>query len=140
MSQTQQCLAILQISVTCVNLLGMVLDPVDFPENKRNLGCWLGPAHDIGDVMCAHILVQTGQLVCQTIYSPLSTADLNSRVVQLGKSSYDATLSHYKFDEAISPLFPDKSNVFSAYSDKWIGEEPTMPQADELDHEVFDKY
>jgi hypothetical protein len=33
------------------------LDPVDFPVDKRNLGRWLGPAHDIGDVMCAHILV-----------------------------------------------------------------------------------
>jgi hypothetical protein len=57
------------------------LDPVDFPEDKRNLGCWLGPAHDIGDVMCARILVQSGQVVSRTSYLPLSTADLNSRVV-----------------------------------------------------------
>jgi hypothetical protein len=39
------------------------LDQVDFPEDKRNLGRWLGPAHDIGDVMCARILVQTGQVI-----------------------------------------------------------------------------
>jgi hypothetical protein len=31
------------------------LDPVDFPEDKRNLGRWLGPAHDIGDAMCARM-------------------------------------------------------------------------------------
>jgi hypothetical protein len=37
-------------------------------------------------------------------------------------------------------VFPEKSNVFSAYSDDSIGDEPTMPQADKLDHEAFDEY
>jgi hypothetical protein len=116
------------------------LDPVDFPVDKRNLGRWLGPAHDIGDVMCARILVQSGQVVSQTSYSPLSTADLNSREVQLDKSSFDATLSYNNCDDAIAPVFPEEVNVFCAYSDDSTGDEPTMPQADELDHKAFDEY
>jgi hypothetical protein len=52
-----------------------------FTSDERNLDRWLGPAHDIGDVMSARILVQSGQVVSRTSYLPLSTADLNSRVV-----------------------------------------------------------
>jgi hypothetical protein len=90
--------------------------------------------------MCARILVQSGQVVSQTSDLPLSTADHNSREVQLDKSSFDATLSYNNFDEAISPVFPEKYNVFCAYSDDLTGDKPTMPQADKLDHEAFDEY
>jgi hypothetical protein len=140
------------------------LDPVDFLEDKRKLGRWIGPAHDVGNVMCARILVKTGQIVSQTSYSPLFTADLNHRVVQLKKSLFDGSLNHYKDEKAISPVFPEGSNVFSTCSDNWkdekaispvfpegsnvfstcsdnwIGDKPTMPQADKLDHEAFDQY
>jgi hypothetical protein len=55
------------------------LDPVDFPEDKRKLGRWLGPAHDIGDAMCARILARNSQIISRTTYSPLLTSDLNSQ-------------------------------------------------------------
>jgi hypothetical protein len=60
--------------------------------------------------------------------------------VQLDKSSFDATLSYNNCDDAIAPVFPEEYNVFCAYSDDSTGDKPTMPQADELDHEAFDEY
>jgi hypothetical protein len=61
-------------------------------------------------------------VVSRTSYLPLSTADLNSREVQLDKSSFDATLSYNNFDDAIAPVFPEKYNVFCAYSDDSTGD------------------
>jgi hypothetical protein len=60
--------------------------------------------------------------------------------VQLDKSSFDATLSYNNCDDAVAPVFPEEYNVFCAYSDDLTGDKPTMPQADELDHEAFDEY
>jgi hypothetical protein len=60
--------------------------------------------------------------------------------VQLDKSSFDATLSYNNCDDAIAPVFPEEVNVFCTYSDDSTGDEPPMPQADELDHKAFDEY
>jgi hypothetical protein len=60
--------------------------------------------------------------------------------VQLDKSSFDATVSYNNCDDAIAPVFPEEVNVFCTYSDDSTGDEPSMPQADELDHEAFDEY
>jgi hypothetical protein len=53
-------------------------DLVDFPEDKRKLGQWLGLSHNYGNVMCACVLAANGQILSCTTYSLLSVANHNS--------------------------------------------------------------
>jgi hypothetical protein len=119
------------------------LDPVDFPEDKRKLGRWLGPAHDIGDAMCARILARNSQIISRTTYSPLSTSDLNSQQVKLLQESFEKNVRLVmNEDDRIKNtyVFEVEPSEFETYSDHYTGDQETMPQADEYDHEAFNEY
>ncbi|EEC44921.1 predicted protein [Phaeodactylum tricornutum CCAP 1055/1] len=41
------------------------LDPGDFPEEKKLLGRWLGPAHRVGQALCCWIVPQSGRVIAR---------------------------------------------------------------------------
>jgi hypothetical protein len=115
-------------------------DPVDFPEDKRKLGRWLGPSHDIGHVMCARVLAANGQILACTTYSPLSVADHNSESVKKRQLEFDESIKTEFGNPDRVPVFIGDPNEFEPYSDDSTGDEATMPEADNYDHDAFDQY
>jgi hypothetical protein len=119
------------------------LDPVDFPEDKRKLDCWLGPAHNIGDALCARILGSNSQIISRTTYSPLSTSDLDSQQVKLLQESFEKNVCFVmNKDDCVknTHVFEVEPSEFETYSDHYTGDQETMQQADEYNHEAFNKY
>jgi hypothetical protein len=119
------------------------LDPVDFPEDKRKLGCWLGPAHNIGDALCACILGRNSQIISRTTYSPLSTSDLNSQQVKLLQESFEKNACFVmNKDDCVknTHVFEVEPSEFETYLDNYTGDQETMRQADKYNHKAFNKY
>jgi hypothetical protein len=48
----------------------------NFPDEKRELGRWLGPAHDVGQALCYYILKPNGQVVARTTVRAITAADI----------------------------------------------------------------
>jgi hypothetical protein len=65
------------------------IDPPLFPEERRNLGRYLGPYHDVGGQLCKMILSAKGKLIVRTSVFPMSIVDTNSEVVKLQKHEFD---------------------------------------------------
>jgi hypothetical protein len=123
------------------------LSPAREDMEIRELGHWLGPSHDVGQAMCAKILSKTAQIVCRTSVFPLSVEDANSEVVAKLKDEFNTAVNAKLKEKASGVHFEDDDDdidfetpEFEAYGDDDIGEEPTMPEADEFDHDAFDKY
>ena len=47
-----------------------------YPNDKRTLGQYLGPAVDVGSAMCYNILKANGNIACQTTVRPLTLKEL----------------------------------------------------------------
>ena len=45
---------------------------VNFPEDKRKLGKWLGVAHNVGQALCYYILPKTGRPIVRSTVQPLT--------------------------------------------------------------------
>ena len=51
----------------------MCLDKTSsYPDDKRTLGRYLGPAIDVGSAMCYNILKANGNIACRTTVRPLT--------------------------------------------------------------------
>ncbi|EEC42679.1 predicted protein [Phaeodactylum tricornutum CCAP 1055/1] len=48
------------------------LDPGDFPEEKKLLGRWLGPAHRVGQAFCCWIVPKSGRVIARSTVQPVS--------------------------------------------------------------------
>jgi hypothetical protein len=47
-----------------------------FPEEREELGRWLGPAHDVGQALCYWILKGNGQVVARTTVKTITAEDI----------------------------------------------------------------
>ena len=50
---------------------------IKFPDEKAQLGRYLGPSIDVGPAMCAKILKANGEVVYRSTYSPLTEDQIN---------------------------------------------------------------
>jgi hypothetical protein len=71
--------------------------------------------------------------------------DTNSELVKQQISEFDEALQRSLGDRGAGIEIEDDDEEFetpdyTAYADDTNGEEPTMPEADEFDHDAFDKY
>jgi len=114
------------------------------PGEAKLLGKWLGPSHEVGQAMCSKVLTSKARVVSRTSVFPLSTEDVNSEVVKQMKKDYVESLKEKLGDRmnGIANDEPDEDDVpeFDLYGDNDGGDEPGMPEADDLDHDAFDKY
>ena len=124
------------------------LDPPDFDMEIRKLAKWLGPSHDVGQAMCSKLLTKKGQIVCRTSVFPLSVEDLNSEIVKKQMTEFEDRLKEALRDgsdpivvrDVIEDDIGDDTPEYEPYGDDNKGDEPTMPEADEFDHDAYDKY
>jgi hypothetical protein len=124
------------------------INPTSNDMNNRCLGHYLGPSHDVGQVTCSKILTEKAHIVSCTSIFPLSVEDKNSDLVKQKQHEFEATLTE-KLGECAAGIDYVKDQegasgadtpVYEAYGDDTLGDEPTMPDADEMDHDAFDKY
>lgn len=119
------------------------LDPKESSLDRRCLGRYLGPSHDVGGAMCAKILTEKGKVVSRTSVFPFSIEDHNSETVKKRCDEFDESLRHVlrnRIDESPpEELQVDDDRAYVEYEDD---ENPATPisDADEVDHEAFDKY
>jgi hypothetical protein len=134
------------------------IDPRDSLD-KRKLGRWLGPSHSVGDAMCYKVLNSTGLVLVRSSVLPLSTDDMNSEVVKQKMEEFTSYLAeHLGIRMAGLPVADDDDILlndagettglhadqitpeFAPYGDDNINIEPMMPEADDMDHDAYDKY
>jgi hypothetical protein len=122
------------------------LDPGDFPEEKKLLGRWLGPAHRVGQAFCCWIVPKSGRVIARSTVQPVSEDER-------GLDSFKTRLKD--FDKSVQDFLnrgdthvPDggiswkADRVYAAIDEDIdpVEKESTMPEADEYTEESFDKY
>jgi len=112
---------------------------------RKQLGRYCGPSHDVGDALCAErILTDKALLVSRTSVIPLSLEETNSDVIKKKKQDYEESLKKYlgkrydvsKDDETTAT--PDFTLYKPTNEDEVAMEE--LLEADDIQHDAFDKY
>jgi hypothetical protein len=111
--------------------------------DKKKLGKYLGPSHDIGQAMCSRLLTANGTEISRTSVVPLSISDKNSEVVKQKMKEFDAKLKESLGDRIQGtevPQDPDENiEEFQPYEDDT--EQPLrIQEADEYDIDTHHKF
>lgn len=124
------------------------IDPDD-PMINRKLGRYLGPSHQVGDHMSCKVLIANGRLINRTSIFPLSEQELSTTAVKDAIVAYDKQLDDALGERAQPVLETDyispgereifESPEFEPYEDEHQPD-VSMPEADTMDFEGFDKY
>lgn len=112
---------------------------------RKSLGRYLRPSFDIGEAMCALILTKDGGQVSRTSVFPPSVEDSNSEEVTQKKQDYETALKsalrdrYNPLDGADRADETPEPDFYVSISDR---DEPQAPirEADDIQHEAFDKY
>jgi hypothetical protein len=126
------------------------LSPEDEAMERKRLGRYCGPSFDIGDALCAKILTEKGRQVSRTSVFPLSDEENNSDAIKEKKRIYTEELkknlgSKYTFIEG-TPDDGDEETPTPELYEPLEAEEageagsPDILEADDIQHEAFDKY
>jgi hypothetical protein len=116
---------------------------VGFLEDEEILGRYLGPSTDIGPAMAAKMLKVYGQTVVRTTFRPLTDDEKQKDKTKQKKMRFDAKIERtlgagfkpddYKGDPDVeTPMMPPYGD------DK--GNEPQMPDADDIDVDAYGQY
>jgi len=127
-------------------------DPHTFPEDNRLLGRWLGEAHQIGQAMCYWILTNTGKVIARSTVQAISEADINTEQVTSELKAFDSAIEtrlsdssegHDSLDLPDYLQFVDEGlaneDIQTPHYEQ-VEPEAAMPEADDLDHDAYDKY
>jgi hypothetical protein len=127
-------------------------DPHTFPKDNRLLGRWLGEAHQVGQAMCYWILTNTGRVIARSTVQAISEADINTEQVTSELKALDNAIET-KLSESSEDLdgldLPDylqfvdegleDEDIQTPHYEQ-VEPEAAMPEADDLDHDAYDKY
>jgi hypothetical protein len=130
------------------------LDPaVQFLEDAKKLGRWIGVAHDVGSPMTFWVLPVSCKVIARSTVTALSDdekADLvvqQERMAELDlsvKEKIGDTLQGNKLDPEVAGLFPEVPNdIFLPDDDADFDPaepEAKMPEADDFTLEAYDEY
>jgi hypothetical protein len=127
-------------------------DPHTFPEDNRLLGRWLGEAHQIGQAMCYWILTNTRKVIARSTVQAISEADINTEQVTSELKAFDSAIEtrlsdssegHDSLDLPDYLQFVDEGlaneDIQTPHYEQ-VEPEAAMPEADDLDHDAYDKY
>jgi hypothetical protein len=74
-------------------MFGIMTQPaVQFPENTRRLGRWLGVAHDVGGPMCFWVLPKSCRVVARATVHVLTVDEMADLAVRVQISELDAAI------------------------------------------------
>ena len=120
-------------------------NPSALPGTERKeLGRYLGLSHDVGDAMCSRIVNFRGRITSRTSVFPLTVSDHESEGVKKQKKIFEENLKRSlgKGYDALTPK-EDTTPAFESYEHALEENKENIPsivEADEIDHEAFDKY
>ncbi len=77
-----------------------------FPDDKLILGCYLGPAIDIGLALTAKILKSNGVFVCRSTLRHLTDEEFDSPVHKDMRRKFDESIEHHLGPAALPQDFP----------------------------------
>jgi hypothetical protein len=77
-----------------------------YPDNKLILGCYLGPAINIGSALMANILKLNGVFVCRFTLRHLTDEELNSSIHQEMHCQFDKSIKQHLGPAAVLQDFP----------------------------------
>jgi hypothetical protein len=109
-------------SVRVVRVCLGYLDPaVQFPEDAKKLGRWIGVAHDVGSPMTFWILPASCKVIARSTVTALSDDEKADPVVQQRMAELDLsvkekigdTLKDEELDPAMVELFPEVPDDFT---------------------------
>jgi hypothetical protein len=128
------------------------IDPaVQFPDDSRKLGRWIGVAHDVGSPMTFWILPQSCKVLARSTVTPLTEDELKNPEIQgmlaeldiSIKSKIGDTLADNEIDNELIGLYPDvPDDVFlpDREDDIAADQEAEMPEADDYTPEAYDEF
>ena len=70
----------------------MYYDNATFPDDQVLLGCYLGPALDVGSMLTAKILKPNGQYVCRSTLRHLNNNKWSIRVHKALHTNFDQAI------------------------------------------------
>ena len=76
--------------------------------DRRQLGRYLGPSHDVGQAMCLKVLTDTGHTLTRTSVFPLSDEDRNNESVTKQLSDYDDKLKEIFRNQPTVAAIPEE--------------------------------
>jgi hypothetical protein len=103
--------------------------------DSKHIGGYLGPSHNVGDVMCSKILTSKATiLVCSSV-DPLTPDDLASTGAKEKLVEFDTQLK-LKLNDRNEELPPEPDDVpmYIPYEDECT-EPQLVPEADKMDYE-----
>lgn len=65
------------------------LNNMNFPEEKENIGRWIGVAHNIGQALCFWILPKSGIPIARTLVRAITGAEMQTNSFKEELASYD---------------------------------------------------
>jgi len=127
--------------------------PVEgFPQERKQLGRWIGVAHDVGGPLTYWVLTEKCKVVARSSVTPLTELELKEPLIRAQAVTLDdaikAKIGKHRTDEEVEEeldgLFPTTGDLLGD-EDIDDGMEPfeadaAMPEADEWTPETFDQY
>ncbi|KAI2501803.1 Reverse transcriptase (RNA-dependent DNA polymerase) [Fragilaria crotonensis] len=129
-------------------------DPaVQFPEDARKLGRWIGVAHDVGSPMTFWVLPASCKVIARSTVSQLSDDELADPIVKNRMVELDLAIAEKignaitddAMDDALIGLFPEvPDDVFLPDDDgdhePFDDDADFVPEADDHTPEAYDEY
>ena len=69
-----------------------IYDSAPFPEQRRNIGRWLGIAHRVGQAMCYWVLPQSGVPIARSTIQVVTADELKTETVITELATYDSAI------------------------------------------------
>jgi len=90
-----------------------------FPDKKLVLGCYLGPATNVGSALTANILKSNRQTVCRSTLRHLNDKELHCPIQKELHRSFDKSITHHLGPTAKDTDFPaaDLTPEYLTYED-----------------------
>ena len=123
------------------------LSPEDVRMERRSLGRYVGHSSDIGDAICARILTEKGKFVSRTSVFPLTSEETRSDTIRDRQKQFEESLkkalgNRFALAKDVLSDEEEETPVLMDYEPVEEGDPtPELAQeADEVQHEAFDKY
>jgi hypothetical protein len=119
-------------------------NPVEgFPENRRQLGRWLGVAHKVGQPMCYWILTKKGTVLSRTTVQPMTLDERRRPEEQMLMADLDAEIKAKLGDSVNSADVDDgdPDEIFGEALDEGLLDERFQrKEADDFTPDSLDEY
>ena len=112
---------------------------ISFPEDKYNLGRWLGPSIDIGPMMTGKVLKSNGNTRHVSTYQPLTPEQYASPAMQKKMEEFTKSV-HAKLGTATKAEIDDEYEETPSYEPYEDDDNEPLIIPDRDEHQNFDQY